>query len=86
MEKILEIQQLLKNNEQLIESNQQLVKTNNAYLSLIEKLNKREEKILKCFGKMYRIINSKNEKTWEEHNHLNELYELITHAEKDGSA
>ena len=40
--------------------------------------------MLVCFGKLYKFINSKNEKTWEEQNHIDELFDLITHSEKDG--
>jgi hypothetical protein len=68
-----------------MDSNEQLVKANNNYFNLIEQLNKRQGKILKCFGKLYRFINSKTGKTWEEDNHVNELYELITHSEKDST-
>ncbi len=66
-----------------MENNQQLVKANNNYFDLIEKLNERQEKILVCFGKLYKFINSKNEKTWEEQNHIKEIFDLITHSEKD---
>ena len=81
MEKTTAIEQLIKNTEELIENNQQLVKTNNEYFCLLEKLYERQEKILACFGIMYTYINSKTLKTWEEHNHAKELFDLITHQE-----
>ncbi|NQX98481.1 MAG: hypothetical protein HRT73_11470 [Flavobacteriales bacterium] len=77
------LSQLINYTKQLMDNNQQLVKTNNDYFNLIETLNDRQEKMLICFGKLYKYINSKNEKTWEEHNHINELFDLITHTEKD---
>jgi hypothetical protein len=83
MEKTTNLRQLIDHTKQLMDSNEELVKANNNYFDLIEQLNKRQEKILKCFGKLYRFINSKTEKTWEEHKHVNELYDLITHSEKD---
>ena len=83
MDKTTNLRQLIDHTKQLMDSNEQLVKANNNYFNLIEQLNERQEKILKCFGKLYRFINSKNEKTWEEHNHVNELYDLITHTEID---
>jgi len=83
MDKILPLKQLIDKTKLLIKSNQQLVKSNNDYFDLIEKLHERQEKMLICFGKLYRFINSKNEKTWEEHNYVNELFDLITHTEKD---
>jgi IS30 family transposase len=83
MDKTTNLRQLIDHTKQLMYSNEQLVKANNNYFHLIEQLNERQEKILKCFGKLYRFINSKKEKTWEEHNLVNELYDLITHSEKD---
>jgi hypothetical protein len=83
MDKNSNLRQLIYQTKQLMDSNEELVKANNNYFHLIEQLNERQEKILKCFGKLYKFINSKNEKTWEEHNHVNELYDLITHTEKD---
>ena len=83
MEKVPPLRQLIDHTKQLMDNNQQLVKTNNDYFNLIEKLNERQEKMLICFGKLYKFINSKNEKTWEEHNYVNELFDLITHSKKD---
>jgi hypothetical protein len=83
MDKTLPLKQLINNSKQLIESNQQLVQANNNYFELIEKMNQRQEKMLACFGRLYQYINSKNEKTWEEHNQIKELFELITYTQKE---
>ena len=83
MEKTSHLKQLINHTKQLMDNNEKLIKANSNYFDLIEKLNKRQERMLVCFGKLYKFINSKNEKTWEEHHYVNELFDLITHSEKD---
>ena len=83
MDKTPPLKQLINNTKLLMNNNEELVRANNNYFDLIEKLNERQEKILVCFGKLYKFINSKNEKTWEEHRYVNELFDLITLSEKD---
>jgi hypothetical protein len=83
MDKTTNLRQLIDHTKKLMDSNEQLVQANHNYFKLIEQLNERQIKILKCFGKLYSYLNSKNEKTWEEHNHVNELFDLITHSEKE---
>lgn len=83
MDKTPPLRQLINYTKQLMDSNEELVKANNNYFDLIEKLHERQEKILVCFGKLYKYINSKNEKTWEEQNHINELFDLITCSENN---
>jgi hypothetical protein len=85
MDKTPPLRQLIDNTKLLIDNNEELVKANHDYFNLIEKLHERQEKMLVCFGKLYKFINSKREKTWEEHNYVNELFDLITHSEKDST-
>lgn len=83
MDKTPPLKQLIDSAEILIDANQRLSQINTENFNIIKKLNERQEKILICFGRLYKFINSKNEKTWEEHNYVNELFDLITHSEKE---
>ena len=83
MDKTPPLNQLIDTTETLIDCNRQLNKINKENFKLIKQLHVRQKKMLVCFSKLYKFINSKNEKTWEEHNHINELFDLITHSEKD---
>ena len=74
------IEKLVASNTTLIEVNQQLSEANHKNTEIIKKLSKRQEKILSCFSQIYKFTNSKNEKTWIEHNYMKELFELITNA------
>jgi len=83
MENLHPIKQLINNANLLISNNRNLIKSNSDYLDLIEKLHQREEKMLVCFGKLYKYMISKNDKTLEEQSYINELFNLITHLEKN---
>ena len=83
MDKTPPLKQLIDSTETLIDTNQRLSQINKDNFGFIKELHERQEKMLTCFRKLYKFINSKNEKTWEEHNYVNELFDLITHSEKD---
>ena len=80
MDKLSHVELLDKSNKLLSESNDLLIKTHIKTATLFEELSRKQEKILTCFGKVYCFINSKNNKTWEEHEIVEELYDLITNS------
>ena len=83
MDKTPPLNQLIDSAETLIATNQRLSQINKENYKFIKELHERQERMLVCFRKLYKFINSKNEKTWEEHIYVNELFDLITHAKKD---
>jgi len=80
MDKAIHLEQLSNSNKLLKENNDLLIKTHTKTSALFDEISKKQEKILTCFGKVYSFINSKNNKTWEEHEIVEELYDLITNS------
>jgi hypothetical protein len=74
--------QILEANNTLIDTNKKLSQTNKHRFERIKELNKNQKKMSVCFNKLYKFINSKNNKTWEETELTNELFEIITLNEK----
>ena len=62
MDKTSPLKQLMDSNETLIDTNQRLSQINKDNFGFIKELNERQEKMLACFGNLYKFINSKNEK------------------------
>ena len=83
MDKTSPLNKLIDTTETLINCNSELNKINKENIRFIKQIHERQEKILICFGKLYKFLNSKNEKTWEEQNHIEEIFDLITHAENN---
>lgn len=81
MEKATELQQLINATETLINSNKQLTKVNTEAFELIRTQLKKEADLLEECGKLYKLLHSKNNKTWEENDSIEILYRLITRTE-----
>lgn len=83
MRKTIELQQLIKATEKLIDSNKQLTQANAEAFELIRNKLKKEEDLLAHCGKIYKFLQSKINKTWEEEENIRLLYNLITHTPRD---
>jgi len=82
MQKTTELQQPIKSNETLIENNIQLTKINSDAFELINESIKKQKELLTHCGKIYKFLQSKTNKTWEEKESIDVLYDLITHTNK----
>ena len=70
----------------LSESNAQLVRMTDDGIGEALYSTKRYIELIQHCGKIYEYLNRKNDKTWEEHEMVEELYDLITNSKINGSA
>lgn len=75
-----EYQRIIAITEKLIDSNKHLAEVNASALKLVANSQQTERGLLAHCGKIYKYLNSKNTKTWEEEEIINTLYQLITHS------
>lgn len=75
-----EIEKLTTTNKLLVETNERLIQANMQALNLSKSYLESNKQLLAQCGKIYKYLDSKNEKPWEEKESLDILYSLITHS------
>ena len=85
MDKPSPVELLNNSNKLLSDNNDLLIKSHAKTTALLEEINKKQEKILTYFDKVYRFIEAKNDKNRAASEITEELYDLITNVKAEGS-
>ena len=77
-----QLEQLIFTNSKLTQISERLVKANEQAMELIKSSLQKQEELLAHCGKVYNYLDSKGNKTWEEQESMDILYQLITQTQK----